>query len=277
MNKKISELFDYGDEIVVNDETDMMFDPTEIKEMTMKKIHEDHHSEVTPHTRNLLRRFIGIAVTACLVFALAMTSFAIISKWRGYADTEGLTQAEVESMLRQYSSCVSSKLIEPNGTVHYLDDRGNELMVLSAEDAAKYDTEIRQAQEQAVRESTDLIDIDSFGTIPNGISVVQVSKDGTFHDFVLGNGYMILLCAEEDKPYLLYEGDTVTIRFRANNECVMSFAVSQDGKVIDHTDIKAQNHHFSYVVPADGKYCFLLMYGSASASSFTDCSLVIEE
>ncbi len=277
MNKKISELFNYGDEIVVNDEIGLMFDPAEIKEMTMKKIHEVHPSEATPPTRNPLRRFIGIAVAACLVFALAMTAFAIINKWRGYADTDGLTQAEIKSMLQQYSSCVSSRLVEPNGTIHYLDDRGNELMVLSAEDATKYDTEIRQAREQAVRESTDLIDIDSFGTIPNGITVIQVSKDGTFHDFILGNGYMILLCAEEDKPYLLHEGNTVSIRFRANDECVMSFAVSQNGKVIDHTDVKAQNHHFSYVVPADGEYCFLLMYGSASASSFTDCSLVIEE
>ncbi len=276
MNKKISELFDYGDEIVVNDEIGMMFDPAEIKELTMKKIHEDRPSEAAPHTRNLMRRFIGIAVAACLVFALAMTASAIINKWRGYADTEGLTQAEIENMLQQYSSLVSCQLIEPDGTVHYLDNQGNELMVLNAEDAARYDTEIRQAREQAVRESTDLIDIDSFGAIPNGITVVPVSKDGTFHNFMLGNGYMVLLCSEEEKPYRLHDGDIVTIRFHANDECVMLFAVSQDGKVIEHTSEKTQDHSFTYVIPADGEYCFLLMYSSVSASSFTDCSLIIE-
>ena len=277
MNKKISELFDYGDEIVVNDEIGMMFDPAEIKELTMKKIHEDRPSEATPHPRNHMRRFIGIAVAACLVFALAMTALAVINNWRGYADTEGLTQAEVEDMLQQYVSLTSCQLVEPDGTVHYLDNQGNELMVLNAEDAAKYDTEIRQAREQAVRESTDLIDIDSFGVIPNGITVVPVSKDGTFHNFMLGNGYMVLLCTEEENPYRLHEGDSVTIRMQANDECVMSFAVSQNGKVIEHTAIKAQDHHYSYVVPADGEYCFLLMYSSVDASSFTDCALVIEE
>lgn len=277
MNKKISELFDYGDEIVVNDEIGMMFDPAEIKELTMKRIHEDRPAEAAPHTRNRMRRLIGIAVAACLVLALAMTASALINRWSGYADAEGLTQAEIKNMLQQYSSLVSCQLIEPDGTVHYLDNQGNELMVLNAEDAARYDAEIRQAREQAVRESTDLIDIDSFGAIPNGITVVPVSKDGTFHNFMLGNGYMVLLCAEEEKPYRLHEGDTVTIRLRSNDECVMSFAVSQDGKVIDHTAMKAQDHHYSFVVPDDGEYCFLLMYSSVDASSFTDCSLIIEE
>ena len=230
MNRTVSELFDYGDEIVVNDEIGMMFDPEEIKELTMKKIHEDHPSEAMPHTRNNLRRFIGIAVAACLVLALGMTAFAIINKWSGYADTEGLTQAEIENMLQQYSSLMSCQLIEPDGTVHYLDDQGHELMVLNAQDAAKYDAEIRQAREQAVRESTDLIDIDSFGVIPNGITVVQVSKEGAFHDFMLGNGYMVLLCTEGEKPYSLREGDSVTIRLRSNDECIMSFAVTLDGK-----------------------------------------------
>ncbi len=277
MNRKISELFDYGDGTVVSDETGMAFDPAEIRELTMKRIHEDHPPEAAPPARNHLRRFIVVAAAACLVCALAVTAFATISKWRGYADTEGLTQAEVEDMLQQYASCVSSQLVEPDGTVHYLDDQGRELMVLSAEDAAKYDAEIRQAREQAVRESTDLIDIDSFGWIPNGITVVPVSKNGAFHDFVLGNGYMVLLCAEEETPFRLIEGDTVAIRFRANDECVMSFAVSKNGKATEHTTVKAQNYCFSYAVPADGEYCFLLMYGSVSASSFTDCSLVIEQ
>ena len=276
MNKKISELFDYGDEIVVNDEIGMMFDPAEIKELTMKKIHDAHPSEAAPYTRNPLRRLIGIAVAACLVFALAMTAFAILNKWRGYADTEGLTQAEVENMLRQYTSLISCQLIEPDGTVHYLDDQGNELMELSAEDAAKYDAEIRRAREQAVRESTTLIDVDSIGCIPNGITVVQVSKDGSFHDFALGNGYMVLLCTEGEKPYSLREGDSVTIRLQANDECIMSFAVTLDGKEIERASAKAQDHHFAYVVPKDGEYCFTLMYGSVDASNFTNCSLLLE-
>ena len=276
MNKKISELFDYGDEIVVNEEIGTMLDPAEIKELTMKKIREDRLEGAASHHRKYSRRFIGIVVAACLILVLGITAFAV-NKWRGYADTDGLTQAEIESMLRQYTSLVSSQLIEPDGTVHYLDDQYNELMVLSAEDAAKYDAEIRQAREQAVRESTTLIDVDSIGFIPAGITVVSVLEDGSFHDFALGNGYMVLLCAEEEKPFQLREGDTVTIRLRANDECIMSFAVTLDGKEIERASAKAQSHHFAYVVPADGEYCFTLMYGSVDASNFTNCSLIIEE
>ena len=276
MNKKISELFDYGDEIVVNNEIGTLLDPAEIKELTMRKIQADRLAGAAPHHRKYSRRFAGIAAAACLILVLGITTFAV-NKWRGYADTEGLTKAEIETMLRQYTSLVSSQLVEPDGTVHYLDDQYNELMVLSAEEAAKYDAEIRQAREQAVRESTDLIDVDSFGFIPSGITVVQVSKDGSFHDFVLGNGYMVLLCAEGEKAYPLREGNKVSIRLQANDECVMSFAVTLDGKEIERKSEKAQEHHFAYVVPEDGEYCFTLMYGSVDASSFTDCCLIIEE
>ena len=71
MDKKISELFDYGDEIAVTDGIDAMFDPAEIKEITMRKIHEN-----STHPRRHIRRITAVAIAACLVLALAVTAYA---------------------------------------------------------------------------------------------------------------------------------------------------------------------------------------------------------
>ena len=220
------------------------------------------------------RRSAAIALAACLILVLGITAFAV-NKWTGYADTEGLSHAEIESLLRQYAPRITRQLIEPDGTVHYLDDQNNEVMVLNAKEAAKYDAEIRQAQEQAVRESTDLIDVDSLGFVPKGITVVPVSDDGTFHGFALGNGYMVLLCTEEGKPFPLRAGATVTIHLEANDTCGMAFGVTLDGEEIDRAYAKAQEHLFSYTVPSDGEYCFALMYAGSDASSFQNCVLTI--
>ena len=71
MDKQISELFDYGDEIVVTNEINTMFDPAEIKEKTMKKIHEN-----AAPLRKPFRRIISVAIAVCLVLALGITAYA---------------------------------------------------------------------------------------------------------------------------------------------------------------------------------------------------------
>ena len=71
MDKKISELFDYGDEIAVTDGIDAMFDPAEIKEITMKKIHEN-----SVHPRRRFHRITAVALAACLILALGVTAYA---------------------------------------------------------------------------------------------------------------------------------------------------------------------------------------------------------
>ena len=71
MDKKISEMFDYGDEIAVTDEINTMFDPAEIKEITMKKVHEN-----SAHPRRHFRRITAVALAACLVLALGVTAYA---------------------------------------------------------------------------------------------------------------------------------------------------------------------------------------------------------
>ena len=74
MDKKISELFDYGDEIVITDEISKMFDPEEIKEITMKKIHADENTP-TQKTRNLSKG-VTAAVIAAACLALCGAAYA---------------------------------------------------------------------------------------------------------------------------------------------------------------------------------------------------------
>ena len=71
MDKRISEIFDYGDEIVVTDEINIMFDPAEIKEITMRKI-----NKTTPRPHRSFRRAMIIAAAACLILALGITAYA---------------------------------------------------------------------------------------------------------------------------------------------------------------------------------------------------------
>lgn len=76
MNKRISELFEYGDEIVVTDEINGLFDPDEIKEITMKKLHAEHSSEYPQHVSKTSHRLLAVAVAACLALALGAAAYA---------------------------------------------------------------------------------------------------------------------------------------------------------------------------------------------------------
>ena len=69
---KISELFDYGDEIAVTNGIDAMFDPTEIKEITMSKIHE---TTARPAHKTFRPALIA-AAAAGLLLALGITAYA---------------------------------------------------------------------------------------------------------------------------------------------------------------------------------------------------------
>lgn len=79
MDKRISELFTYGEEIVVTDENNIMFDSEEIKKLTMKKIHKDLSIETTVHSRKYSRAFLAVAIAACLVLSFAIAADAIYS------------------------------------------------------------------------------------------------------------------------------------------------------------------------------------------------------
>ena len=74
MNKRISDIFDYGDEIVMSGEL-LELDPEEIRELTMKKIHEGVKLSHSLHTLRKTGRTLLIA--AVLLSLLTVTALAV--------------------------------------------------------------------------------------------------------------------------------------------------------------------------------------------------------
>lgn len=76
MNKRISDIFDYGDEMVIVTEQDDVFDPARIKELTMRKINKDDEDAIIQKTMKKVwpayRTVIIAAVIAVLMIGSAL-------------------------------------------------------------------------------------------------------------------------------------------------------------------------------------------------------------
>ena len=224
------------------------------------------------------KRIVVLAGVVMLLVVLGMAAYAAAAL-NGFSLTGGMSKRAVNQMLEEYSPVTSRALVEPDGTVHYLDEQGNEIMVLTAEEAAKYEQEQREAQENAVRSSTALIDVDTLPGVPNSVTELQIGADGSIPDFALGNGHMAILCGADKKGWLLEAGDSVALTLTSNDDCFLVFYVIRDGVMLsqEYDPARVQAHAFSFVAAEPGYYCLGLMYGSASASNFTDGKVLIEQ
>ena len=74
MDKKISEIFDYGDEIVTADEINDMFDPQEIKELTMNKIYNE---KVVYHIKRPTKVILAAALAALMSVTVLAVAFSL--------------------------------------------------------------------------------------------------------------------------------------------------------------------------------------------------------
>ena len=72
---KISEIFDYGDEIVIA-EQDGLFDPAEIKEATMKKVHMENRGGAVRPAKKRRSVYRMVLIAAVIAVLLAGTAFA---------------------------------------------------------------------------------------------------------------------------------------------------------------------------------------------------------
>ena len=238
----------------------------------MKKIH-DAKSTDSHGTRKIFRVSpIAAVLAVCMLFSA--TAVAVF-QWHGFASTAGMSKTEKDALLAEAATAGAMQMVGPDGTVHYLDRDGNELFSLTAEEAAKYEINRRNAHDQAVRESTDLVDVDTFSLIPNGITELSTNSDGQFADFALGNGYMVLLHPENASGYSFTTGDNVIITLDSNDTCILEFGVVKDGVALEGEPATAQNHEYSFEISEDGVYCFYIEYFSAGASSFTNCALEV--
>lgn len=95
MKKKIPELLDYGDEIVVTDEIKNMFDPEEIKELTMNRIHQEEKKPVRRSAVILLAAALAAVLTATAVAAYTYR-FLVAEQFDDYFG--GLTEQQAEVM-----------------------------------------------------------------------------------------------------------------------------------------------------------------------------------
>lgn len=245
-----------------------------IKEKTMKKIHK---SSSQPYAvRKISKLGVAVAVMAAI---LSITAFATaVTKWGGFAFVDGMTEAEKKAFIKDSSLLHTSVYEEDrNGYVHYLDEDGEEILVLSPKEAAKYEREREAAKVQAVQESTTLVDVSTMPYTPNVITELSVDEDGRFAECALGNSSMILLYPEDKAGYELKSGDVVTVELTANDICILEFGQFRDGAFVNTETATAQEHSHTFVIEEDGLYCFFVEYLSAGVSVFTDCSVMVEQ
>ena len=104
MNKRISEIFDYGDEIVVVEEQDNPLDPARIKELTMKRIMNEDFREEAKRTVKKARpvyRTVLIAAAAAVLLIGTALAFAASGGFlqsvfgsKGWEDSPGMTYGD---------------------------------------------------------------------------------------------------------------------------------------------------------------------------------------
>lgn len=214
------------------------------------------------------------AVLIILSFTVACT--AAVIKWGGFAFTDGMSDSEKNALIKDATMLYARDYQDENGNVHYLDENGDEVLVLSAADAAKYELERQAAREQAVLESTTLVDASTLPFIPHIITELTVDADGQFAECALGNASMILLHPAEKDGFDLKVGDVVTITLDANDRCILEFGQFKDGTFADVGTAFAQQHSYSFTIKEPGLYCFSIEYRSAGVSTFTNCTITVE-
>lgn len=241
-----------------------------IKEATMKKI------QVEPRKWPLKVYRVQI-LAAVVVLALSITAGAAISRRAGgFTLTGGMSDAEIKALIEDASLAVGAEYEDKDGSVHYLDRDGNEVLVLSAEDAAAYERARQERWEKKIKESTSLVDLFTMPLLPNEATELAVGADGRFADFALSNGGLILLHPEGESAYTLKAGDIVTITLSANDKCALEFGCFKDGAFLDGEAVSAQQHGYSFHIQADGQYCFYVEYYSAGMSAFQNCVIVVQ-
>ena len=92
---------------------------------------------------------------------------------------------------------------------------------------------------------------------------------GTFEDFLLGNGHMVLLHPAGADGYALQAGDIVTLSLEADEPCYLSFGLFRDGRFVQAETVRAAEHRHTFEISEDGIYCFTIEYLSVGVDELT--------
>ena len=272
MKVNISDMMDHVESIPLAIREKDIASAERIKEATMKKI---HGSSTQTHGKRKISR-IGI-VAAVIAATLCVTAAgAAVMKWSGFAFTDGMSNAEKAALIKNATTIHSYVMEDADGYVHYVDESGEEVLVLSPEEAARHEREQGAARKQAVLESTTLVNLSGYKLIPTTVKELPVDEEGCFGEFAMSNGTMILLHPEGEDVYSLNAGDVATITLDANDKCILGFGLFRNGEFVDEETFSVQQHRYSWSIEEDGVYCFSVMYWSTDTSTFTNCVLTVE-
>ena len=273
MKIRISDMMDGLEAPPVDMHTDVPMSVERVQNMTLNKIRRPRR--IGRLTGRLSKTGILIAVLVSLFSISAIA--AMVLHWDGFAFTGHLTEAEKQELL-ETATATNTESVDRDGNVHYYDEEGREMLVLSAEEAATREQERQQAHDRSVMESTDLVDLSGLPFLPNRIAEVATDGEGTFAEFALGNAGMVLLYPEGDDGYDLQAGDTVTVSLDDREPSYLSFSLFRDGEYLENTQetVHAQHHSYTFAIEEDGHYCIAIEYLSAGAGFFAGGTLVIQ-
>lgn len=241
-----------------------------VKALTMDKI----NCSAKPIKR--IPRVASMAAILAVILAVSVTAYAV-NNWNGFMNTGNLSRQEIREIMDMIENSGCSESTAEDGSVHYFDSQGNEMMVLSQKEARQIE---RERQENKITHNQEtaghLLDIDTLEVMPHSITPITSDKAGNIEDFLMGNGSMVILHPKGENGYWLNKGETVTITLEATGDCVVEFGVVRNGKMRETSSTKTKLHEFSYIAIKDGLYCFTAMYYSASADNFSNCSITIK-
>ena len=241
-----------------------------IKEATMKKLHEKPKTKKYSHKAS---RLVLIAVLVVLALSVTVSAATTIRVGR-FTLIGSMSDGEIKALIDDAS--VGAVVVEDSdGTRHYLDKDGNETMVLPKEEAEAYERAKQAQRERSVKESTTLVDLSTMPLLPNEATELSSGTGGRFADFAISNGALVLFHPEGKDAYELGAGDTVTITLDSNDECYLEFGCFRDGTFLEGETVHAQQHSYTFTIEADGQYCFYVEYYSAGMSAFQNCAIVV--
>ena len=240
-----------------------------IKEATMKKLHGIERTKKRPFKASRL-----LLIAALIVLALSVTVSAATTIRAGrFTLTGGMSDGEIKALIDDASKGTWA-VQETDGTMHYYDRDGNETLVLSRKDAQAYERARQAQRERTVKESTTLVDLSTMPLLPHEATELASGEDGSFADFAISNGALVLLHPEGQNAYELKAGDTVTITLDSNDECYLEFGCFKDGAFLTAETVHARRHSYTFTIETNGQYCFYVENYSAGMSNFQNCAIV---
>jgi len=252
-----------------------MFDRVCVSESTRMEVLKQmaNYEEKKRAVRIPKRLIIAIAVIAALTLTIA--AYTAI-ELHGFAYSGDFSEDQIAQALDDASHAKGATLIDANGNVQIMDQYGNVVSEMTESEYYANEREQLRKMEEEAQAMTDLVDLSTLELSPWGVEEIAVTN-GTFPDFLLSNGYMVVLSDADGEAFDLKAGQTVTIGMTANDSCYVVAGIYRDGALLEEAPTASTvEHAYTFEIPEDGSYCFSLMYASAAASSFTGCSLTIQ-